>query len=463
MSFWAGVAQGFKDAEARRERDMDRASRQEEIEYNRNWQQRMFDYRQKQDEYAQNRQARLDEMAIEERDYNRKRQEEELHLARVTTFLPYLNNPAMAGALAGTGNSSSLGPMSPKAIAAGSEAFKLQFQDLTPEQRKTPFFQALSQSADGQAAVVAFMSAQAEEGNTIKMQDLPKYFKYLGATQGQGQEQAQEFLTSVMDGSADIKDTDTFIRGLVAMQQWKPVKHLFQQVDAPTSQSDLDAQHDNWKTAIVNEALRLHETLPEGDPRKSEILNAVTATENTATEMRGYNALVRDLKIGADLREQQGFGDNFLINGYYDQPQAAGGQPDPIVVEKDGLTTYSSFEEATAASQKEGFVNKFYVEGFGSQPISLNGFQSPTDTFVDFGDAATDTIQESVDGINAEPATVDSVIQDLTEAGINFPTNEQELDFFIQDVNEAIESFGMNLPQEVLDQVMDRAAQNALR
>lgn len=474
MSFWAGLASGMKDGLAQQER-------QEERDANQNWQERMFEYRQKQDTYAKSRQERLDVERLEERDYNRKRQDEEMKLARVQTFLPYLNNPAMAGALAGQGDSSSLAPMSPKAIAAGSTAFQTHLGDLTPEQRQSPFFDALSQSPDGQAAVVAFMSAQAKEGNTIGMQDLPKYFRYMGSVEGQGQEAATGFLKSMLEGSADINNTDTFIKGLFAMSQWKPTKHLFQHIDSPTDTSDLKPQYEAWKTGVINEAMNEASIDPESE-RSKDILDAVTDTQNGDTETRGLNSLVSEYGFGVDLVKQQGFDDNFLISSFYETPTPSKETPHDIVVPdpetgQDPVAGELKTWEDVEAARQNGFSGMVTIDGVSYNITPLEG-QAPENKktpapnkeqgFMEFGDSATENVDTTVKEINSlsfegdTQVVVDGVKQKLLDAGIKWPTNEQEMNHFIQDLNEAIEGFGLNVPDNILNALVDEAASNSL-
>lgn len=468
MAFWAGVAQGFRDSEARKERDMARQERQEERDYNRGWQERMFDYRQKQDEYARSRQMRLDEVAMEDRAYNRKMQEEALKLNRLETFLPYLNNPALAGALAGTGSSSDLAPMQPEAIAAGSNAFKMLFKELTPEQQKDPFFVNLSQSAEGQASVMAFMAAQADGPNNITLADMPKYFKYLGATKGAGQEEAKEFLSSVFSGDANINDTDTFIKGLLTLQQYKPVQHMFIQTSSPASETDVNSQYENWKVAVLNEARHAAHRMPKGR-EKDSILSSVKASTVAETESEGLRELTSQ-GFGSSLLKSQGFGDNYLIATFYDSQVEApevSEKPSDDVTETVDLSdepTFNSYEEALQ-SLPEGFSGYVVIAGRRGM---VNLPKPAGEDFVEFGDSATETIQEGVDTINQSSTDVyygelaETVKSELMDAGIVWPTNEQELNHFIDDVNEAVESFGLNIPQEVLDMVMDQASQNAL-
>lgn len=467
MGFWAGVAQGFRDSEARKERDMARQERQEDRDYNRGWQERMFDYRQKQDEYARSRQMRLDEMAMEDREYNRQMQMDQLKLQRLETLLPYLNNPALAGAFAGTGSSSDLAPMKPQTIAAGSKAFGMLFKELTPEQQDSTFFTSLSQSAEGQASVMAFMAAQAKEGNTVSLADMPKYFKYLGATKGTNAEEATQFLSSVVSGDSDITDTDTFIKGLITLNQYRPVQHLFVQTDSPTSETDINSQYDNWKVAVLNEARRAANNMPEGEERDA-ILSSVTASTNTETETEGLQELA-SRGFGSSLLKSQGLEDNYLVATFYDTQLTSSNDPEKPsephteTVDPSGVPTYQSWEEV-AEARANGFSGKVIVGGQEFTVMALDG----EDDFVEFGDTATETIQENVDTINQSSTDVyygelaETVKSELMDAGIVWPTNEQELNHFIDDVNEAVESFGLNVPQEVLDMVMDQASQNAL-
>lgn len=459
MSFWAGLASGMKDGLAKQER-------QDERNQTRDWQQKMFDYKQKQDDYVRQRNERMDTLALEERDYNRARQQEELKLTRIQTFLPYLNNPAMADVLAGQGDSASLKPMSPKAIAAGSTAFSSHLEDLTPEQRQDPFFDALSQSRDGQAAVIAFMAAQAKEGNTIEMKDLPKYFRYMGSVGGQGTDAAKDFLSSMVEGSADITNSDTFIQGMMAMSRWKPTQHLFQQIDSPTETSDLKPQYEAWKTAMINEAMNVASVSPDSE-RSKAILDAVTDTQNADSETRGLNALVQEFGFGADLVKQQGFDDNFLISSFYDQTAPAPEAP----IQPDQEQQFTNWEEVEAARQ-EGFSGLVTIDGQSYNIAPLNAKTPAPDKeqgFVEFGDSATDGISSAIQEINsldfeANPEmAMNSAKEKLISVGIMWPTNEQELDYFIQDMNEAVQGFGLNIPQQVLDMLIDQAAKNSIR
>jgi len=358
MGFWTGVAAGFKDAEASRERAEERALRQEDREYARDYQERMFSYRQKQDEYARQRQGRMDKLAIEDR-----------KLARMRELLPYLNS-GFVSALGGEGSPSrGASPMDPTAIAAGSQAFALEFNSLTAEQKKDPFFSSLSQSKDGQAAVKAFMEAQAKKGNTVDLKDIPKFFKYLGATPGSGKVERQKFLSGLVDGTADISDTPTFVKGLIALSQYRPVKHLFRQIDAPMDDRGMEVNYNNFKTRIVNEAFRAAEGLPEGE-RKTAILNAVSAVEKEGNEVRGIQALV-GLGIGSDLNEP----DNPLIADFYSVAEEPAPQPEASAAgARDRSTEIKVFPSVAAmveASENGTLPEIYSVEGFYTKEGNL--------------------------------------------------------------------------------------------
>jgi hypothetical protein len=518
MSFWTGVASGFKDAEASKERAEERALRQEDREYARDYQERMFSYKQKQDDYVRERQGRMDKLAIEDR-----------NLARIKELLPHLAqvNPGLVSAFGGEGSSSGgVSPMDPTAIAVGSGDFAVEFNGLTAEQKKDPFFGALAQSKDGQAAVKAFMKTQATKGNTVELKDIPKFFKYVGATPGSGKAEKKEFLSGLVDGAVDISDTPTFVKGLIALSQYKPVKHLFRQIDAPMDDRGMEVNYNNFKTRIVNAAFRAAEGLPKGE-RKDAILNAVSAVEKEGNEVRGIQALV-GLGIGSDLNEP----DNPLIADFYSVAEEPAPQPEaPAAGAGARPTEIKVFPNVAAAEEArlEGSLPETYhVEGFYGKGGQLRLMRTVTPPEEASGEVPTNTseatppkptrgssinrvfteeevfgqgnraerrgppptnspdvlgsrTQSDVDELqraklekqaavsratnrsNRQNAAtlrqVSAVKGDLEESGLVWPTNEQELEEYISGVDEAIDNFGP-LPEEVYNMLIDQATQN---
>lgn len=443
-------------------------------------------------------------------------QADELEISRTNQILSML--PAeLASTLGGgpaSGDKGASNVMSVKAIDKGALAFNAEFGNLDSDLQKSEFFTAASESRTAQATIMAFMEAQAKKGNTVDLADVPKYFKYLGATEGKGEGEAKEFMASMLDGSADLKNKDTFINGLMAMRNYKPTQHLFMQTDVPDNIDDASKQITVWEQDVEFEAWQARESLDPAGADYKEVTHALALIKRKETRTEGLNILARR-GFGADTVEKYGMADNTVISRAYgnQQPGAATPASTDAVNPPADATTFGDWGEVEAA-RAEGFSGAATVGGVSytiapvevQQPVSADvDAEPPADTndpeflgtgYVDDTPAMDTPIDDMFNSViesegvpsteieryqrppsepidmeaagadiqaSAEGMDIDAVIQDIEDIGIKWPINEEELGWFREDMKELVYGGGVDIPNEVLMEVIKLASENSLK
>ena len=250
------------------------------------------------------------------------RAQEAVEIDRITTLaslMPAGLTSSLGGGTAAKGTKGDSTVMSAEAITEGATMYHNEYQNLSEDAKNSDFFKMLKGDAGTQASMMAFITAQAKKGNTVTLQDLPKYFKYAGTIEGKGEAEAQEALEMLTSGEG-ITDVKSFTKGLVAFKNYKPTKHLFQQTGTPSDLDDLDKQMKFWETATETEAFKSLSGLPDGI--KQETQQALAQMEEKATRVQGLSKLA-ELGFGKAAAEKHNLLDNSVIGSFYTSEEAA--------------------------------------------------------------------------------------------------------------------------------------------
>ena len=531
MSFWGGMARGFKDASEKKERDKavelqkERLAIQDaryESETARAERYRSEDVAFRTQEFmTRQEQIAFDRKMAERADT---RAQESVYIDRQLALIEIMP-PGLASSLGGGtpskgGSKGGSTVMSAEAITEGATMYHNEYQNLSEEQKDSEFFKKLKGDAGTQASMMAFITAQAQKGNTVTLGDLPKYFKYVGTIEGQGEAEAQKALEMLTTGEG-ITDAKSFAKGLVAFKNFKPTKHLFQQTGTPANLEDLDKQMSFWETATETEAFRSLSGLPDG--KKEETQQALAMLEQKATRVQGLSKLA-ELGFGRAAAEKHNLLDNSVIGSYYTSEEApvagtntgaapGGGvtppkapvEPPKSPVEGQVFSSWAEVEEArnngfsgvatvggtayniapvepvegpdglTQSSVKpEGGVDEagFNVSDTSLQPVPeldalfesvmTEGAQPKTEIPDNRPIREPQTIEEIEGGIEgalegeALDEKVAAVEEELFELGVYKPTNKQELQYFKEDLNVLISDLEIQIPPEVLKGVVEK-------
>jgi hypothetical protein len=425
MSFWAGVASGFKDAKAAKaekdELEARRAERKEAFEYGKS-RDEIGDkrYKDEQKEIRRKWQVGVDQW---ERSFGL--QEDEIMLKRTSQLLsmiPSSLSDIMGGS--GKGSAGSKGhAMSKEAMVQGSKLFKADYAKLSDEAKESDFFKAAANSPATQATLMAFVEAQAKKGNTVTLDELPKYFRYAGSTEGQGGAKAKETIDSLMSGEMDLQDKDAFIKGLMSLKNYKPSEELFAQTGTPDDLKTKNEKVSYWETAIEADAYRKLDTFPHDDRRKID--NALTGLQRKERRTKSLDVLA-SYGLGMDTVKANNMQDIDLIQSYYgnllnekeavvEQPQKVVGEQ-PAEVGKTGIVE-NSFSNPTVFNSTDDI-----------QEARLKGFSG----FVKMGDKVfeVDPYSEEENYPNAEPAGMGTtpVVTDEDRERLNIEAMEAELE-----------------------------------
>lgn len=296
---------------------------------------------------------------------------EEIEIARTTQMLsmiPSTLSASMGGD--GKGSAGSKGhAMSKEAMVQGSKLFKAEYSSLSDEAKESEFFKAAASSPATQATLMAFVEAQAKKGNTVKLDELPKYFKYAGSTEGQGAAKAKETIDSLMSGEMDLNDKDSFIKGLMNLKNYKPAEELFMQTSSPDDLKTKSEKIKYWETAIETDAYRKLDSFPQEDRRKID--KALTGLQRKERRTESLDVLA-SYGLGMDAVTENNMADIGVIKSYYgdqlsapvevEQPAEIVAPDTPAEVVADTREEFESFEAAKVAIEN-GFTGKYSVGG----------------------------------------------------------------------------------------------------
>ena len=195
--------------------------------------------------------------------------------------------------------------MSEAELDEGQTKFKAMFNsDLTDKEKNSDFFKAAARSSSAQTLIVTFMEAQADAGNPVTLSEVSKHFRYLGRSEGTGEKEYRELLSSVLDGTANVKDKDKYINAMMTLKNHRASKELFIQTSKPTNITDLNAKLKVWADDVETDAYRAYAN--EKDPvKRKEIKKALAALQKDATRVSGLDALSQ---FGYGLKSVERFG-----------------------------------------------------------------------------------------------------------------------------------------------------------
>ena len=275
--------------------------------------------------------------------FNLKKEEIELQrTSQLLSMIPSSLSNTMAGD--GKGSAGSKGhAMSKEAMVTGSKLFKAEYSTLSDEAKESDFFKAAANSPATQATLMAFVEAQAKKGNTVNLEELPKYFKYAGSTEGQGSAKAKETIDALMSGEMDVNDKDAFIKGLMSLKNYKPAEELFVQTGTPDDLKTKAEKIKYWETAIETDAYRKLDSFPPEDRRKID--NALTGLQIKARRTQSLDVLA-SYGLGMGAVDENNMRDIGVIKSYYgdklDAPVVAEAEPEAIVARVDENLPMSS-------------------------------------------------------------------------------------------------------------------------
>ena len=448
------------------------------------------------------------------------RAQETLEINRLTTLLdampPGLKSLLGGGVLPKGGST----VMSTDAITEGATMYHNEYQNLSEEAKNSEFFKMLKGDAGTQASMMGFIEAQGIKGNTINLEELPKYFKYAGTIEGQGEAEALEVLEMITSGEG-IKDAKSLAKGLVAFKNQKTTKHLFIQTNAPGTITDASKNLTYWEAAVTADANLARGTL-EGED-KEIVTTALAMLERKENRPTGL-AILAKYGYGAGAVQAYGMGDDPVIKSYYGNslPVKAAAPVTEAAAPTGEVTNFKDWAAVTAA-REEGFDGLFTVDGYEDtykggpeglpdepkvvtdepkvvtdepkvvtdEPEFLGtGYQdttpdmnTPIDAMfnevspaeplpaptslpsekrapiedVDM-DAAVSDIEKS-----SEATDIEAVIEDIEGVGIKWPINREELGNFRDDLKALVYEMEVEVPDEVLFEVIKRASENALK
>ena len=266
--------------------------------------------------------------------------------------------------------------MSVKAMQVGGNEFSALLAEMGEDEQSSDFFKAAAKSPAAQATIMSFMKAQAKKSNTIKLEDMPKYFKYLGTVKGKGEKEAKEFLETIMNGDNNLGDVDSTVKGLMVLKNLKATEELFVQISAPSSITDKNAQVAFWQDAIEVEARLATDNLPA--EQKATVNDALAMLRRPETKNKGIGVLAK-MGFGRIAATDGNMMENSIIGSFYTSDPTTSGPAstasdldggnvvnqsaiDADIIASDQSTSFDSWDAVTAA-RKEGFTGNVNVKG----------------------------------------------------------------------------------------------------
>ena len=274
MSFWVGIAEGFKDAEAANERQMER------------------DYRLEQDKksderYQAERDYRTERDSISDQRYEQQRQDQ-LDALRIERMIKLgIGSPSTGGT--GSGGRSKTDP----ADELVKESLRLQDRidnDDNAGMEVAQWFESVDPTT--RAAAMGFIrSYEADMGKPYDLSNLVDDFRVISRTGGN----EDEIRKLIETGELDVANADDFIE---AMQKVKPLLVVTSVPEATTPYDTADAQRTRDQvTQIVMERIRTEAARNPGTPenpsplvRKLQEFDAMENPENARIALLQYAA-----------------------------------------------------------------------------------------------------------------------------------------------------------------------------
>jgi hypothetical protein len=243
-------------------------------------------------------------------------QKDELEIKKAKEMMSMI--PAsLASIIAGEGGGSAGSKghaMSTEAMTTGSKLFNAEYKNLSDEAKESDFFKAAANSPATQATLMAFVELQAKKGNTVKLDELPKYFRHAGSVDGRGGAEAKETIDALMSGEMDLNDKDSFIKGLLSLKNYKPAEELFVQTGTPDDLKTKSEKIKYWETAIETDAYRKLDSYPPDD--RAKIDRALTGLQRKERRTKSLDVLA-SYGLGMDTVMNNNMQDVDIIQSYY--------------------------------------------------------------------------------------------------------------------------------------------------
>lgn len=340
MSFWSGLAQGFKDAEAKQERDaaVERADRIREEDLAIAAEERA--YRRQRDEESDRRWQEQFERTIAVQDRTYDMQMSEQAMKRQLDLLQAMPNPFFMGGTSAKGGGAKGMEALPSAQQGVAAVNALNYEiknaggldAMSDSQRQ--YYETVLDNPTGAVAVYQFLQTNRKAGNNIHISELPEVYAMVGATEGRGQEAMDSLRERLANGSLDLSDDDVFMESMVALHQYKPVQMMFSQTAAVTSPQDDKAAAEPWFQAISAQAkfMAMYEN-EEGEERNRLLRLAKGAAE-------GHGPSVMELWVeypfAREMAEARNLQRNSYLTQYWDMSSPEPKSETPVVTTTTG-------------------------------------------------------------------------------------------------------------------------------
>lgn len=391
MSFWVGIAEGFKDAEAANERQMER------------------DYRLEQDKkaderYQVERDYRTERDRISDQRYEQQRQDQ-LDALRIERMIKLGIGGTSTGGT-GSGGRSKADP----ADELVKESLRLQDRidnDDNAGMEVAQWFESVDPTT--RAAAMGFIrSYEADMGKPYDLSNLVDDFRVISRTGGN----EDEIRKLIETGELDVANADDFIE---AMQKVKPLLVVTSVPEATTPYDTADAQRTRDQvTQIVMERIRTEAARNPGTPenpsplvRKLQEFDAMDNPENVRIALLQYAAdtgilqnVIENNPVYSRYRDQF---DSFLMGNPLNEPiggemvqestqtpanpqQDAMVDPvqDPVVTQTEQATR----EAPTPQSEEEAYAT--VMEALEANEFDFNGLYEAWASGEDLGGAMQD-------------------------------------------------------------------------
>lgn len=272
MGFWRGVAEGFKDAEASRERQMER------------------DYRAAQDEkmdkryadqiaYRDERDALADERY--DREYNDRKSAAEWEKQwKISTTLGTLGGKT--GGIGGGKGTSKSGTTAAQEAAAATLDLRDRVKDADLDKTAAAYFEEILADPIAAKGVLEFMDEQDKAGSPIDLNDLPNIIKILGQSEGMTKE---EFDTLINE--TDWGDPEAMRQGLA-----KASVGLKRLITSTPRMVEGDAQDMSQQWELLEERV-LESAIIESDRGNAELRNQVNLYYQSSDPVEKQRAKTR--------------------------------------------------------------------------------------------------------------------------------------------------------------------------
>ena len=278
MSFWAGIAKGFQDAEAKAERE-DAVEREQE----------RYDA-----ETARAERWRSEDMARQDaiRAQDLAMRAEEIAIARGTQLIGMGAGGAGVSSSGGSGN-----VPTPEQGVEAVQALRFEVEEMGGLEGMSDtdkeFFGTLMENPSAAAGVMGFVLEQREDGNAFEISRLPDVINIVGIVEGQGEEAYREFQKNFAEGNVNLNDPEAFLDGIRALRNYRPAEVLWAQSGPVRDLTDQEKMYNAWQTATMVSANAALASMDKESPEYRELFEAINAAESSDSRVaaRGFSVL----------------------------------------------------------------------------------------------------------------------------------------------------------------------------